>query len=107
MAELRELNGSTVRPGTIIFRAVAGRLHLQYSVVKWGYCCPLLLERRHPCHVRIGRHDGKQLLSFGRVVLYIDPDKRLLYCKQPGGGFAITTITQLITSAKASAKAAK
>ena len=46
-----------------------------------------------------GRHDGKQLFSFGGVTLYLDPDKALVYARIGKQGFKPTSLRALVEAA--------
>ena len=46
-----------------------------------------------------GRHDGKQLFTFGSIPVYLDPDKKLVYAKTPKRGFQPTSLSNLVQSA--------
>ena len=43
-----------------------------------------------------GRHDGKQVYSLGKLPLYIDPDKGLVYARISKDGFRPVTLRQAL-----------
>jgi len=44
------------------------------------------------------RHEGKQVFTFGKTLLYLDPDKELVYAKLDKRGYATTSLAQLVAA---------